>query len=78
MGSKPIIREPKNKNDPKVYYYSYEDVDEALDRYILFKKETEKKKNLVMENYKFKTKMFKDADGIYTIEIKVWKKLLKD
>jgi|TARA_Y100000593_G_C4290326_1_gene327904 hypothetical protein len=66
------------KRKPKVYYYAYEDVDEALDRYNTFKKETTDISALVNSNYEFEGRLFKDGDGIYTIEVKVWKKLLKE
>ncbi len=66
------------KHPPKVYYYAYDDVDEALDKYLSFDSKVTNLTALVSDNYEFKCRMFQDADGAYTIEVKVWKKLLRD
>lgn len=66
------------KRSPKVYYYAYHDVDEALDKFLAFDSQVTSLTALVKDNYDFKCRMFEDADGVYTIEVKVWKKLLRE
>ena len=72
------VKNRRVTRSPKVYYYAYEDVDEALDKFLAFDSQVTSLTALVKDNYDFKCRMFEDADGVYTIEVKVWKKLLRE